>query len=45
MPEVPDTAFATLVPDWVCEILSPSTASLDRVTNPAIYARERVSHV
>ena len=45
MPEVPDTAYATLAPDWVCEVLSPSTASFDRVRKLAVYAREAVAHV
>ena len=44
MPRVPDTAYFALAPDWVCEILSPSTASLDRVKKLAIYAREQVPH-
>ena len=25
MPEYPQTAYATLAPDWACEVLSPST--------------------
>ncbi len=44
MPRLPDTAYFPLAPDWVCEILSPSTASLDRVKKLAIYAREAVAH-
>jgi Uma2 family endonuclease len=40
----PDTAFTALAPDWVCEILSPSTAMLDRAKKLAIYAREGVTH-
>lgn len=32
-------------PDWVCEILSPSSASTDRAVKVPIYARERVGHV
>ncbi len=28
----------------MCEVLSPSTASLDRVKKLAIYAREQVGH-
>ena len=44
MPEVPDAAYATLAPDWVCEVLSPSTAVIDRVKKLAIYAREGVAH-
>jgi Uma2 family endonuclease len=37
--------YFTLAPDWVCEVLSPSTAKLDRTRKLAIYARERVPHV
>jgi Uma2 family endonuclease len=44
MPRVPETAYFPLAPDWVCEILSPSTASLDRTQKLAIYAREGVGH-
>jgi Uma2 family endonuclease len=44
MPTVPDAAYTSLAPDWVCEILSPSTASLDRGRKLAIYAREGVPH-
>ena len=39
-----DLPYFPLPPDWVCEILSPSTASLDRARKLAIYARERVPH-
>lgn len=45
MPEIPHTAFFTLAPDWLCEVLSPSTARLDRVKKLPVYARERVTHV
>jgi Uma2 family endonuclease len=44
LPQVPDTAYASLAPDWICEILSPSTVSLDRLKKLAIYAREKVQH-
>lgn len=44
--EVPlEDAFITVPPDWVCEILSPSTARKDRVIKMPIYRRERVGHV
>ena len=33
----------TLAPDWVCEVLSPSTEPLDRGAKLRIYARENVS--
>jgi len=42
MPEFPRTAFFTLAPDWVCEILSPSTERLDRARKLGVYAREGV---
>jgi Uma2 family endonuclease len=44
MPRVPETAHFPLAPDWICEVLSPSTASLDRTQKLAIYAREGVGH-
>ena len=44
MPHVPETAYFPLAPDWICEILSPSTASLDRAKKLGIYAREGVGH-
>jgi hypothetical protein len=45
LPEVPDAAFLTLAPDWVCEIASPSTQRLDRGVKMDIYLREGVGHV
>ena len=44
MPQRPDTAYFPLAPDWVCEVLSPSTTRLDRTRKLGIYARERVAH-
>jgi len=38
MPVMQDVAFFSLVPDWVCEVLSPSTASIDRGRKLRIYA-------
>jgi len=38
MPVFPDTAYFTLAPDWVCEVLSPATARTDRVLKLPIYA-------
>lgn len=34
LPEVPAAAFMTLAPDWICEVLSPSTETLDRKKKP-----------
>lgn len=45
MPTIPDVPAFVLAPDWVCEVLSPSTSRLDRGTKLPVYARERVSHV
>ncbi len=44
LPTLPADAFLTLAPDWVCEVLSPSTEALDRGTKLRIYAREGVAH-
>jgi Uma2 family endonuclease len=45
MPELPHTAAAKLAPDWVCEVLSPSTEKIDRAGKLRIYAREGVQHL
>jgi Uma2 family endonuclease len=45
LPQIPVAAYMTLAPDWVCEVVSPSTEALDRVKKIAIYAREMVSHL
>jgi Uma2 family endonuclease len=37
MPRLPETAWFELRPDWVCEVLSPSTAILDRTRKQEIY--------
>ena len=45
MPDYPDTPYFTLAPDWVCEILSPSTRTFDLEEKRPIYAREGVGHL
>jgi Uma2 family endonuclease len=45
MPTVPNVPYFTLVPDWLCEVLSPSTEAIDRRQKLPIYAREGVQHV
>lgn len=45
MPEMPHVAAFELAPDWVCEVLSPSTAKLDRGEKLPVYARARVGNV
>ena len=34
----------TVVPDWICEILSPSTARMDRADKMPLYAAHGVRH-
>lgn len=38
MNAVPDDAYFTLPPDWVCEVLSKSTEKMDRIEKLPIYA-------
>lgn len=45
MPRPPSGHRITVVPDWVCEVLSPSTESKDRQIKMPIYARFGVAHV
>ena len=44
LPAIPDTAFFSLAPDWVCEVLSPSTERVDRGRKLRIYAAAGVAH-
>ena len=45
MPVLQNVAYFELEPDWVCEVVSPSTARIDRVRKVPIYAREGVGHL
>ena len=45
LPVLRDVAAFTLAPDWVCEVISPSTGPLDRGRKMRVYARERVQHL
>ncbi len=45
MPVYPIKAYFTLVPDWVCEVLSPSTRKLDLGRKRGVYAREGVGYL
>ena len=45
MPDYPDTAYVTLPPDWVCEVLSASTRRLDLQEKRPVYAREGVGRL
>ena len=44
MSVVANQPFFTIRPDWVCEVLSPSTERLDRSAKLALYAAAGVGH-
>lgn len=44
MPSIPDVPYFTLAPDWVCEVVSPHTARLDRVRKLPAYASSGVAY-
>jgi Uma2 family endonuclease len=43
MPQIPRGHRFEIVPDWVCEILSPATASKDREIKMSLYAHHGVA--
>ncbi len=45
MPNLPETAWFELPPDWICEVLSPSTAHLDRAQKMPIYAQQGIPYL
>ncbi|MGE0402850.1 MAG: Uma2 family endonuclease [Kofleriaceae bacterium] len=45
MPSRPDSTYFDLVPDWVCEILSPSTRKFDLGTKREVYGKAGVAHL
>jgi hypothetical protein len=45
MPDFPDAPWFELAPDWVCEVLSPSTRGVDVTEKRAIYAEAGVAHL
>ena len=45
MPQVPDQPAIELAPDWVCEVISPSTARIDRTRKMRLFKRVQVSHL
>jgi Uma2 family endonuclease len=44
MPQPPSGNFTTVAPDWICEVLSPQTARVDRIRKLPIYGREGVAN-
>jgi Uma2 family endonuclease len=45
MPAFPDAAWFDLVPDWVCEVLSPGTRRIDLTDKRDIYGTSGVGHL
>ncbi len=45
LPVIPDKPWLDLAPDWICEVISPSTARYDRLEKRNIYAQFKVPHL
>jgi Uma2 family endonuclease len=45
MPVLPNVPAFTQAPDWACEVVSATTAAVDRVRKMRIYGRELVGHL
>ena len=45
LPEIPDTHKFTVIPDWICEIFSPSTESIDKEIKMPLYAKYGVKYL
>jgi Uma2 family endonuclease len=43
-PESEETNWISVAPDWICEILSPSTLRLDKIKKMPIYAQHGVAY-
>ena len=44
MPRLPSEAYFSVAPDWICEVLSPSTKRLDRMKKFPRYGKHGVAH-
>jgi Uma2 family endonuclease len=44
MPELPTNHIFSVTPDWICEVISPSSGRLDRLKKMPIYLREGVDY-
>lgn len=44
LPTMPTVSHFSIEPNWVCEVLSPSTARKDRATKMPLYAAEGVAN-
>jgi Uma2 family endonuclease len=44
LPDIPDAPWIDLMPDWICEVIAPTTASEDRDRKRQIYAQRGLKH-
>jgi Uma2 family endonuclease len=44
MPEAPANVPVTIVPDWICEVVSPANAGNDTITKMRLYHEVKVPH-
>lgn len=44
LPSLSNDSFFTLAPDWICEVLSRSTGTIDRLKKMPLYARAGVQY-
>ena len=45
MARMPVEPYTTVAPDWVCEVMSPSTRRIDRLRKRPLYAKHGVAHL
>ena len=45
MPSIPEGSWSDIPPDWVCEVLSPSTVRIDRIKKMGICAQFGVPYL
>lgn len=45
LPQIPESHKFTIVPDWICEISSPSTESVDKEIKMPLYAEYGVNYL
>jgi Uma2 family endonuclease len=45
LPKLPETNWIAVTPDWICEVLSPGTARIDKKKKMPIYARFGVPYL
>lgn len=44
LPNLPETNWIEIPPDWICEVLSPSTVQVDKTKKMPVYAKHQVGY-